>query len=122
MEVTVAATWLRSRRARHSAIAGRRIAAPGLAPSPEGGVGGSSARRAPFSPAAGAGAAGAGSAGAALLNSSPLLTRLLEAPAGLVRTKPRCTLQALDVAIEVAQHFEKIVVNSVFCEVWFCRD
>ena len=34
-------------------------------------------------------------------------------PSGLVRTKPRCTLQAHDVAIEVAQHFEKIVVKSV---------
>ena len=43
-------------------------------------------------------------------------------PAGLVRTKPRCTLQAHDVAIEVAQHFGKIVVKSVFCEVWFCSD
>ena len=34
-------------------------------------------------------------------------------PTGSVRTKPRCTLQAHDVAIEVAQHFEKIVVKSV---------
>ena len=41
-------------------------------------------------------------------------------PAGLVRTKHRCTHQAHDVAIEVAQHFEKIDVKSVFCEVWFC--
>ena len=45
-----------------------------------------------------------------------------EPPAGLVQTKPRCTLQAHDVAIEVAQHFGKIVVKSVFCEVWFSCD
>ena len=32
-------------------------------------------------------------------------------PAGLVRTKPRCKLQAHDVAIEVAQHFGKIGYN-----------
>ena len=63
--------------------------APASAPSPAGGVESSSAGRAPFSPAAGAGAAGAcrgaGGASAALLNSSPLL---------------RCTLQAHDVDIE----------------------
>ena len=52
--------------------------APASAPSPARGVGGSSAGREPFSPAAGAGAAGAGGASAALLNSSPLLTRLLQ--------------------------------------------
>ena len=39
-------------------------------------------------------------------------------PVGLVRMKPRCTLQAQDVAIEEAQHFEKNVVKSVFGE--FC--
>ena len=55
---------------------------PASAPSPARGVGGSSEGLAPFSPAAGAGAAGAGGgaggACAALLNSSPLLTRLLQ--------------------------------------------
>ena len=47
-----------------------------------------------------------------------------EPPTGLVRlgTKPRCTLQAYNVAIEVAQRFEKIVVKSVFGEVWFRRE
>ena len=43
-------------------------------------------------------------------------------PAGLVQTKPRCALQPHDVAIEVAQHFGKIFVTSVFGEVWFRRD
>ena len=56
--------------------------APASAPSPAGGVRGSSVGRTPFSPTAGAGAAGAGGgaggAGAALLSSSPLLTRLLQ--------------------------------------------
>ena len=42
-------------------------------------------------------------------------------PAGLVRTKPRCTLQAHDVAIEVAQHFGKFIVKPVFGEVWSRR-
>ena len=36
--------------------------------------------------------------------------------------KPRCTLQTYDVAIGEAQHFEKIIVKSVFSEAWFCRD
>ena len=53
---------------------------------------------------------------AALLNLSPA------PPAGLVRTKPRCTLQAHNVAIEEAQHFRKIAVKSVFGEVWFRSD
>ena len=52
--------------------------APASAHLPAGGVGGSSAGRAPFSPAAGAGAADAGGAGAVLLDSSPLMTRLLQ--------------------------------------------
>ena len=43
-------------------------------------------------------------------------------PAGLVRTKHRCAHQAHDVAIEVAQHFGKNAVKSVFCEVWFRGD
>ena len=44
-------------------------------------------------------------------------------PAGLVRTKPRCTsLQAHDVVMEVAQHFGKNIVKSVFGEVWFSSD
>ena len=68
-----------SRRARHGALTGRRIAGASF--------GTLTGRRrgrlvAPFSPAAGAGAAGAGGgaggAGAALLSSSPLLTRLLQ--------------------------------------------
>ena len=43
-------------------------------------------------------------------------------PSGSVQTKPRSTVQAHDVAIEVAQHFEKIVVKSVFGEGCFRRD
>ena len=69
---SAAAAWLGSRQARHSALAGRRMAS---APSQAGGVGGWLARRAPFSLAASAGAA---DAGGVLLNSSPLHTRLLQ--------------------------------------------
>ena len=71
---SAAAAWLRSRQARHGALAGRRIACASF-----GTLTGwrrwrlGSARRAPFSPAAGAGEAGAsggaGGAGAALLSS-----------------------------------------------------
>ena len=43
-------------------------------------------------------------------------------PAGLVWTKPRCTLRAHDVIIEVAQHFGKIVVKSIFSNIWLRYD
>ena len=33
-------------------------------------------------------------------------------PTGSVQTKPRCTIKAHNVAVEVAQHFEKIIVKS----------
>ena len=49
--------WLRSRRAAHGALAGRRIAGAASAPLLAGGVRGSSVGRAPFFQAAGAGAA-----------------------------------------------------------------
>ena len=81
------------------------------APSPAGGVGGSSAGRSPFSPAAGAGAAGAGGGTGGVVE---LISCPDSPPARLVRTKPRCTLQAHNVAIEEAQHFRKIAVKSVF--------
>ena len=42
-------------------------------------------------------------------------------PTGLVWTKLRCTLQAHNVAIGVAQHFGKVVVKSVFSEGCFRR-
>ena len=81
------AAWLRSSRARHGALTGRRITGASFCnltrdrPSAARAVGGSSAGLPPFSPAAGAGEAGACGgtcgAGAALLNSSPLPTRLL---------------------------------------------
>ena len=94
--------------------------APASAPSTAGGLEGSSAGRAPFSPEAGAGAAGAsggaGGAGAALLNPSSLPTRLLP---GWSERSPDAPS---NVAIEEAQHFEKIVVKSVFGEVWFRSD
>ena len=89
-------------------------------PAPAGGVEGSSVGRAPFSPDARAGAVGASGgacgAGAALLNSSPLPTRLHP---GWSERSPDA---ASNVAIEEAQHFEKIVVKSVIGEVWFRRD
>ena len=117
------AAWLRSRRSRHGALAGpRRIAGASF--------GTLTGRRceahwrggqhSPLLLAAGADG-GAGSTGAALLNSSHFKFADVP-PEELVRTKPRCALQARDVAIEVAQHFEKIVVKSVFGEVWFRRD
>ena len=43
-------------------------------------------------------------------------------PAWLVRTKPRCTLQAHNVATSEAQRFRTIAVKSVFGEVWFRSD
>ena len=92
------------------------------APSPAGGVGFSSKGRSPFSPAAGAGAAGAGGGTGSVVE---LISCPDSPPAGLVRTKPRCTLQAHNVAIEEAQHFRKISVKSVFgkvCSVWFRSD
>ena len=92
--------------------------APALAPSLAGGLGGSSAGLSPFSPAAGAGAAGAcGGTGCVV----ELISFADSPPGGLVRTKPRCTLQAHNVAIEEAQHFRKIAEKSVF-SVWFRSD
>ena len=78
---------------------------------PAGGVGGSSAGRSSFSPAAGAGEAGAGGGAGGVVE---LISCPDSPPAGLVRTKPRCTLQAHNVAIEEAQHFRKIAVKSAF--------
>ena len=106
----------RSRRARRGPLTGRRItvASFGTLNTPAGGVGASSAGRSPFSPAAGAGEAGAGGGAGGVVE---LISCPVSPPAGLVRTKPRCTLQAHNVAIEEAQHFRKIAVKSVFCEV-----
>ena len=111
-----------SRRALHGALAGRRIAGASLCT-----LSGRKtweARRAPFSPVAGAGAAGAsagggaGGASAALLNSSPLPTRLLP---GWSERNPDAPPKD-NVAIEEAEHFIEIVVKSLFGEVWFRSD
>ena len=100
-----AAAWLKSRSAQHGALVGRRIGAS---------FGTVTGRR------HGRLVGGAGTiAGAEKIK---LISFADVPPAGLVRTKPRCTLQDHDVAIEVAQHFEKIVVKSVVGEVWFRRD
>ena len=64
--------------------------APASAPSPAVGVGGSLALRSPFSPAAGPGAAAAGGGTGGVVE---LISFADSHPAGLVRTKPRCTLQ-----------------------------
>ena len=123
---SAAAAWLRSCRARHGALAWLRIAGLSF-----GTRTGTSRRRGRL-------LGGAGSILLGCLRRSgwrrsgwrrwlqgslvELISFADAPPAGLVRTKPRCTLQAHDVAIEVAQHFEKIVVKSVFAEAWFCRD
>ena len=39
--------------------------------------------------------------------------------AGLVQTKPQCTIPAHYVAIEEAKHFGRIVLKSIFCQIWF---
>ena len=86
-----------SRRARHGALAGRRIAGAsfGTLTGRRRGrlVGTDSAGRAPFSLAAGAGAADAGGAGEVLLKSSTLMTRLRRAgpnEAQVLPPSPRC--------------------------------
>ena len=122
---SAAAVWLAAAGRGTAPSPGAGSPAPASSPSPAGGVGSSSAGRAPFSPAAGAGEVPVAPA-------QPCRTHLLcrrascragAPPAGLVRTKPRCTsLQAHDVVMEVAQHFGKNIVKSVFGEVWFRSD
>ena len=83
------------------------LPAPASAPSPAGGIGGLSAGHAPFFPAA-----GACCAGAALLNSSPLLTLLLQ---GWSERSPDAPSKPM-----MSPEKRPIVVKSVFSEVWFC--
>ena len=84
--------WLRSRRARHGAL---RIAGASFGTL-------TSRRRGRL----------IGGAGTILPDCWRRSTFSDAPPSGLVRTKPRCTLQAHDVAIEEAQHFGKIFVKS----------
>ena len=56
---------------------------------------------------------------AALLNSSPLPTRLLQ---GWSERSADAPSKAHDFDIEEAQHFRKMAVKSVFGEVWFSSD
>ena len=117
------AAWLRSRRGRHGALTGRRIAGTSF---------GTLARRRRGRLVGRAGGAGTippccwRRSGWCLRRDRRRLHCLVKlisfADAGLVRMKPRCTLQAHNVAIEEAQHFRKIAVKSVLGEVWFRSD
>ena len=78
---SAAAAWFGSRRALHGALAGRRIAGASfgtLTCRRRGKLVSGAGTILPGCWRSGAGAAGAGGAGAALLNSSPLPTRLLQ--------------------------------------------
>ena len=123
--LSVVATWLSSRRSRHGALAGRRIVGASF--------GTLTGRR------RGRLVGGVGTIhpccwrrgcqcwcqrrGLWHLRSLVQPISFADAPStGLVGTKPRCASHAHDAAIEVAQHFGKIVVKSVFGNVWFRHD
>ena len=116
---SAAAAWLGSRRARHGALAGRRIAGASFGTL-------TGRRRGRLVSGAGTILPGCWRRSGWCRRRRRSLVELISfadaPPAGLVRTKPRCTLQAHDVAIEEAQHFRKIAVKSVFGEVWFRSD
>ena len=116
---SAAAAWLRSSRALHGALSWRRIACARFGPL-------TGRRRGRLVSWAGTILPGYWRSSCWCWRCRGSLVELISfadtPPAGLVQTKPRCTLQAHDVAIEVALHFGKIVVKSVFSEVWFRCD
>ena len=106
---SAAAASLRSRRALHGALAWRRIAGTsiGTLTGRRRGrlIGGADTIHPNCCRCSGAGAAGAGCAGAALLNSSPLLMRLLQGCPNEAHMHPPSP-RWHDVAIEVVQQFK----------------